>query len=109
MAVGKDDAAIIFPNLQYWRILNRIAHSNLQFHNSNHVINIKYKIAIYSRSSDHISIKVIPIDSSQQEDSNDGNFIILASILVELCFNKFIIYNFGQNYVNFGRNCRIGP
>jgi len=48
----KDDPAIISPNPQYCGFLNRIAHSNPQFRNSNHVIRVTYKIANYSRSSD---------------------------------------------------------
>src|ERR1043166_2490440 len=48
----KDDTAIISPNPQYCGFLNRIAHSNPQFRNSNHVIRVTYKISNYSRSSD---------------------------------------------------------
>src|ERR1043165_2386775 len=44
---AKDDTAIISPNPQYCGFLNRIAHSNLQFRNSNHVIRVTYKIANY--------------------------------------------------------------
>ena len=60
----KDDPAIISPNPQYCGFLNRIAHSNPQIRKSNHVIRVTYKIENYSRSSDWILMKFIPIESS---------------------------------------------
>ena len=57
---GKDDPAIISPNPQYCGFLSRIAHSNPQIRNSNHVIRVTYKIENYSRSSDWILMKFIP-------------------------------------------------